>query len=196
VTTEALPRYTFFDPGSKFLGWATGDGRSLPQVGAFSFVQTGENYGKMLRQVADAVGEHLDTFRPAEVAYEEPVLIFNQRYKGKDGHWHKRNDNLATLRKTIPIGVRIEEICDRRGIPCRETSIESVKKELAGFGAATKDDMVAAAEKLGVALPDGPRAKDAADALGGWLLLLRYRNRVLSAEFDKRLWGSRRGALI
>lgn len=190
------PRYSFFDPGSKFLGWAVGDGTALPMVGAFSFVSTGENLGAMLAQVADAVEAHLDTYLPVEVGYEAPILIFNQRYRDARGVWRRRNDNLATLRKTIPIGARIEEICHRRGIPCGETSVESVKKELAGFGAADKDDMVAAAEKLGVTLPPGPSRKDAADACGGWLLLLRYRNRLLSAEFDRALWGSRRHALL
>lgn len=190
------PRLSFFDPGSRFMGYATGDGTQLPTVGAWKFVQTGDNFGAVLAQVADAFSAHIDQFRPDVCAYEEPILIFNQRYKDAGGVWRKRNDNLGTLRKTLPLGARLEEICYRRGIPCFETSIASVKKELAGFGAADKDDMVAAARKLGVGLPEGPSEKDAADATGGWLLLLRKRNRALSSKFDAALWGGRANALI
>lgn len=190
------PRLSFFDPGSKFMGWATGDGTRLPTVGAWKFVQTGDNYGAVLAQAADALEAHIAVHRPDEVAYEEPILIFNQRFQDARGVWRKRNDNLATLRKTIPLGARIEEVCFRHGIPCSETSIASVKKELAGFATAKKSDMVAAAEKLGISLPDGPSAEDAADASAGWLLLLRLRNRGLSSRFDAALWGGRANALI
>lgn len=192
----SAPRYSFFDPGSKFMGWATGDGLALPTVGAWKFTQTGDNYGHMLAQVADAVTAHIHTWRPDEIAYESPILIFNQRFKDARGVWRKRNDNLDTLRKTIPIGARLEEICWREGIPCGETSVASVKKELAGFRTAEKSEMVVAARKLGVALPDGPSEEDAADAAGGWLLLLRLRNRALSAKFDQALYGGRLNALL
>lgn len=173
-----------------------GDGLGLPRAGAFSFVRTGENLGAMMHQVAEAVGAHLDLHRPVAVAYEAPILIFNQRWQDAQGVWRRRNDNLATLRKTLPIGARIEELCLDRGIPCQETSVASVKKELAGFRTAEKSDMVAAAEKLGVSLPDGPGREDAADALGGWLLMLRLRNRALSVKFDAALWGGRMNRLI
>lgn len=189
-------RLTFLDPGSKRTGWAYGDGSRLPRVGAWSFPQTGKNYGHVLACLADALELHIDTYRPDEVAYESPIIIFNQRYKDANGIWRKRNDNLATLRKTIPLGPRIEEVCWRHKIPCWETSIDSTKKELAGFGGATKDDMVAAALKLGVTLPPGEGAKDAADALAGWLLQLRLRDRTASVKFDQALWSSRGTVLI
>lgn len=150
----------------------------------------------MLHQVAGAVGAHLDVHRPVAVAYEAPILIFNQRYKDARGVWRKRNDNLTTLRKTLPIGARIEELCLDRGIPCFEDSVQAVKTELAGFRHADKSAMVSAARKLGVTLPDGPAEEDAADALGLWLVLLRKRDRALSAKFDQALWGGRVNSLI
>lgn len=192
----AHPRLTFLDLGSRFTGWASGTGEGLPTVGVWKFTQTGDNYGAVLAQLADAFHGHLIDHRPDEVAYESPILLFNQRFKGADGRWHKRNDNLETLRKTIPLGPRIEEICWRQNIPCHETSVASVKKELAGTFSAPKSVMVEAARKLGVTLPDGPGEEDAADSLGGWLLLLRMRNRALSAKFDQVLWGRRGGVLI
>lgn len=178
------------------MGWCVGSGETLPTVGTWRFAQTGENYGAVLAQLADALEAHIFDYRPTEVCYEEPILIFNQRFQDARGVWRKRNDNLGTLRKTLPLGARIEEICWRAGIPCHETSVASVKKELAGFRTATKPEMVVAAEKLGVSLPDGPGAEDAADALGCWLVLLRSRNRALSAKFDAALWGGRANALI
>lgn len=178
------------------MGWCSGDGTTLPTVGTWRFTQTGDNYGAVLAQLADAFHGHLIDYRPTAVVYEEPILIFNQRFKDKDGAWRKRNDNLGTLRKTLPLGARIEEICFRQGIPCHETSVASVKQELAGFRTAKKSEMVVAAEKLGVSLPAGPGSEDAADALGCWLVLLRSRNRALSAKFDAAIWGGRANALI
>lgn len=185
------PVLTFLDPGSARTGYCFGDGTRLPRAGAWTFAQTGDNYGRVLRQLADALEAHIEAHRPDEVCYEEPIVIFNQPYRDASGMTRYRNDNLATLRKTIPLGPRIEEVCDRHDIPCHETSIASVKKELSGLRTASKDEMVAAAEKLGVMLPEGPARKDAADAVGGWLLLLRLRNRVCSERFDRALHGAR-----
>lgn len=150
----------------------------------------------MMQQVSQTVGVHLDTYRPVECAYEAPILIFNQRYKDSQGVWRKRNDNLGTLRKTLPIGARIEELCLDRGIPCHEDSVQAVKKELGGHRSAEKSEMVFAAKKLGVTLPVGPGEEDAADALGLWLVLLRKRDRKLSVKFDQALYGGRANALI
>lgn len=178
------------------MGWAVGDGESLPRCGAFNFAKSGENLGLMLHQLAGAVEAHLDIYKTEVVAYEEPILIKGQRFQAADSRWHRRSDNLATLRKTIPLGARIEEICHVRGIPCYETSVASVKKELAGLRTAKKSEMVAAAEKLGVSLPDGPGREDAADAIGGWLLLLRLRQPKLSVKFDQAIWGRRSHVLL
>lgn len=189
-------RLSFLDPGSKRTGFAYGDGSRLPTVGAWGFPQAGVNYGQVLACLADALEAHIEQYRPDQLAYESPIVVFNQCYKDASGQIRKRNDNLATLRKTIPLGPRIEEVCWRRGIPCFETSIESVKKELSGAFRAEKSVMVEAATKLGVVLPSGPGAEDAADALGGWLLLLRLRDRAASVKFDQALYSARGTVLI
>lgn len=178
------------------MGFCVGNGHRLPTAGTWLLKQTGDNLGRMLAQVADNLEDHIEIYRPDEVGYEEPILIFNQRYKDKNGEWRKRNDTLVTLRKTIPLGARVEEVCYRRGISCTKHSIAGVKKELGGFADASKDDLVFAAEKLGITLPSGEAKKDAADATGGWLLLLRLRSRALSMPFDQALWGQRRAFLI
>lgn len=166
------------------MGWATGSGETLPRAGAWRFIQAGDSLGAMLTYLDDALAAHIEEHRPDEIAYERPILL--------------RHDTVDRLRKTYSLGAHVEFVCARRGIPCSDVSIQAVKKELAGFDTAGKSDMVAAALKLGVALPatkaDG--REDAADALGGFLLLLRLRNRAMSSKFDAALYGGRANALI
>ncbi len=66
-----------------------------------------------------------------------------------------------------------------------------MKKELAGFGSADKSDMVAAALKVGLQLPPGKAAEDAADGFGAWLVGVRLFCREYAADWDRRLWSSR-----
>ena len=164
------------------MGWCSGVGNCLPQVGAWSFTQTGADLGHMLMQLDAALVDHFDRFNPSEVVYEAPI---------KTPH-----DKLQPLRKTFNLGGHLEFCCAKRGVPCSEVDLRAIKKELAGFSGAEKSDMVAAAEKIGVALPDGEGRKDAADAFGAWLVLLRNRNRAYSQAFDRALYGSRNSFLI
>lgn len=132
----------------------------------------------------------IERFRPTWLVYEAPILVHKSRHT-------QRNDRLEDVARTLALTGHAEFVCFRRGIECRRVEIRDIKKELAGFGRAVKDDMVAAAEKVNLAMPASPKRarEDAADAFGAWLLLLRARNRSLSARFDSALYGSR-GALI
>lgn len=179
----AEPVFSFFDPGSRRLGWASGDGLSLPTADAWRFDQCGDDYGRMLDLIDCKLNAHIDQHKPELIGYEAPI---------KTPH-----DKLPALRKTLSIGTHIEFVALRRGIECGEIGFHEVKQALAGFSGATKDDMVHAAEKLGVALPatlaDG--REDAADSVGGWLRMIYLRNRKLSSRFDRILY-SARGALL
>lgn len=132
----------------------------------------------------------LDRFEPEWLVYEAPILVHKSRHS-------QRNDKLEDVARTLAMTGHVEWVCYQRGIECRRVDLRKVKKELAGFGDADKDDMVAAAEKIGLKLPPSPKRarEDSADAFGAWLLLLRARYPSLSARFDSALWG-RRGALI
>jgi hypothetical protein len=55
--------------------------------------------------------------------------------------------------------------------------------------------LVAIAQKCGLQLPPGDPAKDAADAWGAWLLLLRHQHPAASREWDTRIW-TPKGALL
>jgi Holliday junction resolvasome RuvABC endonuclease subunit len=179
-----LPVLSAFDPGTAGWDGATGTGSQLPRASAWRFPFTGERLGEMLDWVERALQNHIDAYRPDAFAYEAPIL--------------KPTDRLQPIRKTYNLGGMIEFVALRRGIECVEYSVYEVKEALAGFKGADKDDMVAAAMKLGVSLPvtAAEGRKDAADALGVWLCLLRSRSPVISSQYDAKLWGARASALI
>ena len=132
----------------------------------------------------------LDRFQPEWLVFEAPILVHKSKHS-------QRNDKLEDVARMLGLTAHVEWVCFRRGIECRRVDLRKVKKELAGFGGANKDDMVAAAEKIGLRLPASPQRarEDASDAFGAWLLLLRARYPSLSARFDSALYG-RRGALL
>lgn len=131
-----------------------------------------------------------DRFQPERVVFEAPILV----HKSK---WSQRNDRLEDVARTLAMCGHVELMCLRRGIEPDQVDLRLIKKELAGFGGADKNDMVAAAEKIGLALPATPKRarEDASDAFGAFLLLLRDVSPSLSARFDSALYG-RRGFLI
>ncbi len=159
------------------MGWCAGDGRGLPDVGAWLF--DWGDVGLMLEQLDATLNAVIDERGVTHVSYEGPIKT----------QW----DKLPALRKTLNLGGHIEFVCRRRGIPYCAESLFDVKRELAGHAGAKKHEMVYAAQKLGVALPltKVGGMEDAADALGCWLLLLRRLDREKSYEFDRRLWSAR-----
>lgn len=170
-----------FDTGSRFTGWCVGDGQGLPLCGAWALDPTGSDIGAMLHDLHGKVADLLATHCVEAAVFEAPILT--------------RYDKLLKIRKLYALTGHIEFVCREFSIDCHEVDLRTVKKELAGFSGAEKKDMVAAARKIGVALPEGAGREDAADAFGAWLLLLRSQNRALSSRFDAALWGSR-GALL
>jgi Holliday junction resolvasome RuvABC endonuclease subunit len=76
--------------------------------------------------------------------------------------------------------------------------VQALKRELAGFSRAAKEDMVATALKVGIKLPetkDGGQ-EDAADAVAAWLTGIRaYARRDVRDAWDRRLH-SPRGMLL
>lgn len=197
-------KLAFLDLASRKSGYCVGRGDTLPTAGAWlwpSFDLAPDDpkddswdYGSMLDALYEDLNRLLDCHEPEMVGYEEPILVSG----GQNRRPGQYGDKLVNLRKLYPLGPFVEWVCKRRGIRCVEVDLRSIKRELAGFAAAGKNDMIAAAEKLGIALPETKAAgrEDAADAAGGWLYLLRlYGDRQLSQEWDRRLW-SRRPTLL
>lgn len=177
------------DLSSRLNGYAAGNGHSIPVAGAFTLAQHGEDLGAMLVELEDNLSSLIARFQPTACVYEAPILP-SKGDKAAMG-------SLLTRRKLMSVGSFVEYVCHRRGIMCGEEHVRTIKKELAGSAKASKDDMVYAAQKLGVILPktDVAGKKDAADATGLWLLGLRRLNPRMSANFDRILWSSR-GALL
>lgn len=171
------------DPGTRRMGWCLGSGEELPTASAWRFDQCGDDLGEMAVLILGELRALVGRARPAAIAYEAPLL--------------RPHDKLQAIRKTYSLGTLIELVGKEQAVPVYEVNVSAVKRELAGLAYADKNEMVAAAEKLGVGLPiakaDG--REDAADALGVWLLLLRAKNPRLSSRFDAALWGHR-GALL
>lgn len=174
------------DLSTRKTGYCAGTGECVPTADAFVLPQTGEDIGQMLALLDDNLSALLERFKPSVVVYEAPIL---PQGPGRS--------TLLIRRKLFSLGSHVEFVCYRRGIRCGEETVKAIKKELGGSSKASKDDMVAAAEKCGVRLPEtiaGGR-EDAADAFGIWLLALRHTNPQLSARWDRVLYSSR-GALL
>lgn len=201
------------DIAPRSTGHCAGSGERLPSVGAWAYPALGDDVGELLFCFDADLCRWLDTGIEA-VVLEAPILVVNhgpsQRERER-GQWAKhlqafdaspeitpgRTDKLFDIRRNLALFGHVEWRCRERGIECAEVDLRKIKKELAGFSSAGKPEMVAAAEKIGLPLPASPKRarEDAADAFGAWLLLLRHKNRSLSARFDSALWG-RRGALL
>lgn len=181
------------DLATRLNGWCAGDGSKVPACDAFKLDQHGEDIGAMLAELDAKLCALMDRFSPALVCYEAPILPQNRR-KGDGG---AVMGSLLVRRKLMSLGSFVEYRCHMRGVSCAEAGVQAIKRELGGKSHASKDDMVAAALKCGVPLPETEAAgrKDAADAFGIWLLALRHTDKARSAEWDRRLYSSR-GALF
>lgn len=181
---KRAPIISTFDPGTIRMGWASGIGARLPTCGAWRFPFVGDDYGQMMDWIDVALHEHIERYRPDEIGYESPILL--------------PHDKLQALCKTLSIGTHIAFVARRRGIACSRWSAKEGKESLAGNKSASKEDMVYSAIKLGVALPEtkADGREDAADALGGWLVLLLRRCPSMTVKFDQALWSSRKSVLL
>lgn len=188
-----MPSVLGLDLATRLTGWCAGDGLSVPTAGAFELPQTGEDIGEMLDLLDLHLAGLFERTRPSVVLFEAPILPSGGR-KGDKG---AVMGSALVRRKLMNLSGHVEFMCRRRGIEYFEDSVQGIKKELAGFAGAEKTDMVAAAQKVGVALPGTKSAgqEDAADAFGCWLLALRYADPAASANWDRVLHSSR-GSLL
>lgn len=84
-----------------------------------------------------------------------------------------------------------EQVADEYGCDCGHVTVSEVKKEVAGFGGAEKDDLVFVARRCGLTI----ERNDTSDAFGGFLLGLRHYAPQWSAKWDAKVYGSRGGLL-
>lgn len=172
---------TALDLSPSFCGACSGTGAVIPDVEAWQLPHVTDSLGAMLADFDRQLNQHLDRYRPSLVVYESPIKT--------------PYDKLWSIRRIYALGAHTEFVCLQRGIGCAEIDLRTIKKELAGFSAAKKADMVFVARKLGLRLPEGKGAEDAADALGAWLVALRVRAPEYSRRWDSALWSNRGGLL-
>lgn len=176
------------DLASRFTGWCAGDGGAVPGLGAWRFPAIDGDYGLLLEVLYQHLGAAHARWRFDAVAYESPILISGRNNPD-------RSDNLHTLRLLYPMGAFVEWWARREGIACYEVSVADVKIGLTGKQHATKEEMMAVVQHMGLSLPP-LGADDAADAFAVWLSLLRDQSRGIATVWDSRVAIAQGGRLL
>lgn len=144
-------------------------GRNLPALWHLKIGKKNCELGEFLLSAHTQYRAVLSDEAPEAVVFESPTL--------------RNTTSLITARKLYGLAGVLEMICEREKIPCYETSILEVKKELCGHAHAEKDHQIRAAKLLGF----DPKTSDEADALGVYLCGLRK----LSPD-EHRYWHDKR----
>jgi Holliday junction resolvasome RuvABC endonuclease subunit len=170
------------DQGINRTGYCVGAGDELPRAGAFRFEGIHpDDLGELAARYRIGVRSLIHEYRVSHVIYEAPFLA---RYR----------DRFIDVRRRAVIDGILEEMAYDMGLVCAEEPYGVVKRALAGFAGADKDDMVAAALKMGVELPkakaDG--REDAADAVGVWLVGIQAWARRHQQQWDRVLYSGKR----
>jgi len=162
------------DIATRCTGFAYGSGAERPTAGAWHYDYVGSDLGRLLSDFHDDISR---LPAPTVIMYEAPMLT--------------PRDRLLPLRKIYSMGAYVELWARQRGILVQETSAISLKKLLCGNHKASKDDMVAMAQKMGISLPEGEARKDAADAFAAWLCGIQFHAREFQPKWDRALYSPR-----
>ena len=173
-----------WDLGSRLCGWAVSDGERLPVAGAF----------RLERCTPEAIGD-------MGAEFSTRVLEIHKQFPGST-HWVSERPLLVstdlrwTLERLYGLSMLLQTMGRKLGLVCAMVEPGSAKLEFAGRNA-SKDDMVAMAERLGIVLPahkaDG--REDAADACGVLKVGIRLFARKHLAQWDRAVY-RRRGGLL
>lgn len=167
-----------WDLSTKLIGWCAGDGTVVPTAGAFPLSRR-HDLGELGAEFqAAALGIH-KRFGATHWAVEAPLLT--------------PTDMLWTLERIYGLYFLAHTLANKLGVPCHAPTIWEVKRELVGRTAG-KSQMVAAARRLGVALPSlqAYGQEDAADSVGVWKAGVRQFAKHHLAWLDGALAGNGR----
>ena len=155
----------FFD-FAQSTGYAYGVPGDAPRFASHQFPSTGDNYGRHNANVRSWLRSTIFEVDPVMIGYESPS-IFNKTTP-------------ATVRKLSAYCAVLEEECLREGfnIPVREVNPSSLKLFFTRNGKAKKDQMMAAARRLGFRVGND----DEADAVAGWFYMIEQ----LGSDAQKR----------
>ena len=156
------------DPGVATVGFGIiSETGGMPTPVRFGVISTsaGMRLALRLTQIHDDVSELIKTFEPDAIAVEE--LFFNTNLKTAISVAHGRA-------AAILAG---EEL----GVPMYEYTPLQVKKAVAGYGRATKTQVMNMVRRL-LVMEQDPRPDDAADALAVAICHARFANSLLNLE--------------
>jgi Holliday junction resolvasome RuvABC endonuclease subunit len=126
-------------------------------VGHFDAPRTGEEVGPFLCAFEKWFERKVELVAPELVVFESPVL--------------GRAATVVVTRKLHALPGVVEMVCFKRHLRVAEVAPTSVKKVLAGFGTAGKEEMMEAARAYGLTIT----CSDEADAFGVWMAAVRRR---------------------
>jgi len=156
------------DPGVATVGFGiiseTGGNPKPKRYGVIS-TPAGMRLALRLKQINSDVAELIKTFKPDAIAVEE--LFFNTNQKTAVSVAHGRA-------AVILAG-------EEYGIPMFEYTPLQVKKAVAGYGRATKSQVMEMVKRL-LSLEQIPKPDDAADALAIAICHARYANSLLNIK--------------
>lgn len=100
-------------------GYAAGGLRGIEGFGVFDLPQTYENIGKYLNIAAQRIDALVNRFNPAAMGFESPFI-------------NRRIDTIVKIRKLSGLANVVEQIADRREIPCQEALGDDVMRHYLG----------------------------------------------------------------
>ncbi len=171
----ALPKILFLDLATR-CGWCCGAPDQTPRYGTKVLPSTGEDIGRFAYAYNEWLLDMITLENPGLVVFEAPILA------GKT--------TPATARKLMGLAWHTEFVCNLRQIRCAEDHLQSIKKFFAGNGRAEKEDMIAAARRLGF----DPKDDNQADAIGGWCHTVHERAPQHAGRFKLGALSSARAA--
>jgi len=156
------------DPGVATVGFGiiseTGGAPKLKRYGVIS-TPAGMRLALRLQQINNDVTELIETFKPDAIVVEE--LFFNTNQKTAVSVAHGRA-------AVILAG-------EKYGIPMFEYTPLQVKKAVAGYGRASKNQVMEMVKRL-LAMEQIPKPDDAADALAIAICHARFANSLLNIK--------------
>lgn len=173
-------------------GWVEGDGSGIPDHGYLELPppvdgDRGPAFSALRSFLVRRISKLQEKGLRVAVAFEQPLL---PRAFLKGGKIIYPTNISATL-MLQGLAAIAEQVAHEMGCECGHADVGTVKKALAGFGGADKDDMVFVARKVGLTI----EKHDTADAFGVWLAALPHYHRHHSEAWDRRIWSSRGGLL-
>lgn len=179
----------FFDIAPNLTGYCAGDGSGVPTADAWRFPPCGDDFGRLAAHMEDWLRALISTHDPAAVGYESPIHP-------------KPHDKTADCRRILGLGVvlelvvlRVNEERERDGRPpisCGEVDLRRIKRVTTGDQWAEKKRVAAAVDAAGIPLPATIELgrHDAADAAGGWVILLDEIDPAAASPWLARFTGS------